>query len=44
MPPPFTQAVKDGAQTAFYRDVAVLTGSFVRLIAADELAAGASRQ
>jgi TorA maturation chaperone TorD len=41
---PFTQAVKDGAQTAFYRDVAVLTARFVQIIAADEPAAGASLQ
>ncbi|MDP3759236.1 MAG: molecular chaperone TorD family protein [Ramlibacter sp.] len=41
---PFTQAVKDGAQTAFYRDVAVLTERFVQMIAAGEPAAGASLQ
>lgn len=31
---PFTQAVKDGAQTAFYRDVAALTERFVQSTAA----------
>ncbi len=31
---PFTQAVKDGAQTAFYRDIAALTERFVRTMAA----------
>jgi putative dimethyl sulfoxide reductase chaperone len=30
---PFTDAVKAGAQTAFYRDVAVLTQRFVRIVA-----------
>jgi TorA maturation chaperone TorD len=32
---PFTGAVKANAQTAFYRDVAVLTERFVAMIAAD---------
>lgn len=31
----FTQAVKDGAQTAFYRDLAGLTDRFVGMIAAE---------
>jgi TorA maturation chaperone TorD len=30
---PFAQAVKDGAETAFYRDLAALTERFVRMIA-----------
>ena len=33
---PFTQAVREGAQTAFYRDVAALTERFVQMIAADD--------
>jgi TorA maturation chaperone TorD len=42
---PFTQAVKDGAETAFYRDLAELTERFVRMIAAGDspAAAGAAR-
>lgn len=39
----FAQAVRDGAETGFYRDVAALTERFVRLIAAGEApAAGAA--
>lgn len=36
---PFTGAVKANAQTAFYRDVAVLTERFVAMIAADPASA-----
>lgn len=32
---PFAQAVKDGAETAFYRDLAELTERFVKMIAAE---------
>jgi TorA maturation chaperone TorD len=41
----FAQAVKDGAETAFYRDLAELTERFVRMIAEEQArpAAGAPR-